>query len=157
MYAAAYIWAKVIGDLERKLSEITVNAWLDDAELVELKDDQLIVYSPSDFRQEIIRERCAPYIQESLEDLFHIKAKLVVWGDSELHNFREEKKHTDSIYFNPQFSFDSFVTGESNQIAVKIAQAAANNPGSEVYNPLFIYGPPGVGKTHIQYAIANHI
>ena len=51
MYAAAYIWAKVIGDLERKLSEITVNAWLDDAELVELKDDQLIVYSPSDFRQ----------------------------------------------------------------------------------------------------------
>lgn len=157
MYSATYIWAKVLCDLERKLSEITVSAWLDDAELVELNDEQLIVYSPSDFRQEVIRERCGPYIQESLQDLFHIKAKLVVWGDSELHNFREEKRNTDSVCFNPQFSFDSFVTGESNQIAVKIAHAAANNPGSEVYNPLFIYGPPGVGKTHLQYAIANYI
>lgn len=157
MYSATYIWSKIIGDLERKLSEITVSAWLDDAELVELNDEQLIVYSPSDFRQEIIRERCGPYIQEALQDLFHLKAKLVVWGDSELHNYREKKKEIDPVFFNPQFTFDSFVTGESNQIAVKIAQAAATNPGSEVYNPLFIYGPPGVGKTHLQYAVANHI
>lgn len=156
MYAMAYIWAKVLCYLERQLSEITVSAWLDDAELVALKDGRLILYSPSEFRQEIIREKCAPYIEEALRALFQMKARLVVWGDSELHQYREDKRK-DPIHFNPQFTFDSYVTGQSNQIAVKIAQAAASDPGNEVYNPLFIYGPPGVGKTHLLYAIANQI
>jgi len=156
MYATAYIWAKALNYLEQQLSEITVSAWLDDAELVELKDNQLILYSPSEFRQEIIREKCAPYIENALLEIFQMKVKLVVWGDAELHQYKEDKKK-DPIHFNPQFTFDSYVTGECNQIAVKIARAAANDPGNEVYNPLFLYGPPGVGKTHLQYAIANHI
>jgi len=58
--------------------------------------------------------------------------------------------------FNPQFTFDSFVVGPSNRFAHGAAIAAVNVPG-QVYNPLFIYGPPGVGKTHLLYAIANGI
>ena len=157
MYSAAYIWAKVIGDLEDKLSQIVVSAWFDDAQVVEFTDEKLILYSPSDFRQDVIRERYAPYIHQALQELFHSNAKLVVWGDSEMNAFRQKQKETDPVRFNPQFSFDSFISGPSNQIAVKIAQAAARDPGSEVYNPLFLYGPPGVGKTHLLYAMANYI
>ena len=58
--------------------------------------------------------------------------------------------------FNPQFSFENFVVGPSNRFAHGAAIAVANHPG-EVYNPLFLYGPPGVGKTHLLYAIANGI
>ena len=58
--------------------------------------------------------------------------------------------------FNPQFTFDNFVVGPSNRIAHGAAIAVSNNPG-QVYNPLFLYGPPGVGKTHLLYAIANGI
>ena len=58
--------------------------------------------------------------------------------------------------FNPQFSFDNFVVGPSNRFAHSAAIAVTNNAG-QVYNPLFIYGPPGVGKTHLLYAIANGI
>ena len=58
--------------------------------------------------------------------------------------------------FNPQFSFDNFVVGPSNRFAHGAAIAVSNNPG-QVYNPLFIYGPAGVGKTHLLYAIANGI
>ena len=58
--------------------------------------------------------------------------------------------------FNPQFTFDNFVVGPSNRFAHSAAIAVSKTPG-QVYNPLFIYGPPGVGKTHLLYAIANGI
>ena len=157
MYATAYIWAKVLNSLEDQLTEVMVRTWLDDTEVIELKDGKLILYSPSDFRQENIRVRCAPYIEQALRDLFHIEAKLEVWGDSELRAFREQRRNTDPIRFNPQFTFANYVTGASNQIAVRIAQRAAEEPGQDVYNPLFVYGPTGVGKTHLLYAIANHV
>ena len=58
--------------------------------------------------------------------------------------------------FNPQFTFDNFVVGPSNRFAHSACIAVTNTPG-QVYNPLFLYGPPGVGKTHLLYAIANGI
>ena len=58
--------------------------------------------------------------------------------------------------FNPQFTFDNFVVGPSNRFAHSAAIAVSKTPG-QVYNPLFLYGPPGVGKTHLLYAIANGI
>ena len=157
MFASTYIWAKVIGHLEKTLSDATVSEWLGDAELIELTHDRLILYAPQESRQEIIRKRCAPYIQEALEELFQLRADLVVWGDDELDAYRQMHKGDASASFDPQLSFESYVTTPANQTAVKIAQAAANDPGSELYNPLLIYGPAGTGKTHLLYAIANRI
>ena len=58
MYSSAYVWAKVLIHMEERLSAVTVSAWFDDAEVVELNEEHLILYSPSDFRREIIRRRC---------------------------------------------------------------------------------------------------
>ena len=57
MYSSAYVWAKILSSLEERLGAVTISAWLDDAEVVELNETNLIVYSPSDFRREIIRRR----------------------------------------------------------------------------------------------------
>ncbi len=156
MYSSAYVWAKVVNYIEERLDPIIVSNWLDDAEIVELTEEFLILYSPSDFRREIIRRRCTPYIQDALKEVFHSDAKLIVYGDEELKGYREKDKKKPSMDFNPQFTFDSFVVGPSNRFAHGAAIAVANHPG-DVYNPLFIYGPPGVGKTHLLYAIANGI
>jgi len=156
MYASAYVWAKIINYLEERLTSVTVSAWFDDAEVVELNEEQLILYSPSDFRREIILLRCTGYIQDALKEIFNSDAKLLVFGDEELAAYRSKGKNTTSMDFNPQFSFESFVVGNSNRFAHGAAIAVTNNPG-QVYNPLFIYGPPGVGKTHLLYAIANGI
>ncbi len=156
MYSSAYVWAKVLLHMEERLGAVTISAWFDDAEVVELNEDHLILYSSSDFRREIIRRRCTQYIQDALKEIFNSDAKLIVFGDEELAAYKSRGKHNTSMDFNPQFTFDSFVVGPSNRFAHGAAIAVTNNPG-QVYNPLFIYGPAGVGKTHLLYAIANGI
>ena len=156
MYSSAYVWAKVLSHMEERLGSVTISAWFDDAEVVELNEEHLILYSASDFRREIIRRRCTDYIHDALKEIFNSDAKLIVFGDEELNAYKSKEKRTPSMDFNPQFSFESFVVGPSNRFAHGAAIAVTNNPGA-VYNPLFIYGPPGVGKTHLLYAIANGI
>jgi len=154
MYSSAYVWAKVLGHMEERLGAVTISAWFDDAEIVELNDSHLILYSPSDFRRDIIRGR-ANYIEDALKEIFNSDAKLLVFGDEERDAFKNKNKAS-SMDFNPQFTFENFVVGPSNRFAHSAAIAVSNTPG-QVYNPLFIYGPPGVGKTHLLYAIANGI
>ena len=156
MYSSAYVWAKVLGYLEERLGAVAVSAWFDDAEVVELTDDKLVIYSPSDFRRDIIRRRCTDHIQDAMKSIFDSDAKLEVFGDKELEVFRSKGKEPTAMDFNPQFSFENFVVGPSNRFAHGAAIAVTNGPG-QIYNPLFIYGPAGVGKTHLLYAIANGI
>ena len=156
MYAAAYVWAKVLSYLEDRMTNITVSAHFDDAEIVELTNEHLIIYSPSEFRRSTIINRYSVMIQDALKEIFDSDAKLIVFGEKELNAFKNRGKMTTSMDFNPQFTFDNFVVGPSNRMAHSAAIAVSNTPG-QVYNPLFIYGPPGVGKTHLLYAIANGI
>ncbi len=156
MFSSAYVWAKVYGYLEEQFGVITVSTWFDDTEVVDLTEDNLILYSPSEFRREVIANRYFVYIQEALKTLFNSDAKPLVFGDEELDKFRSRGKNPTAMDFNPQFSFENFVVGPSNRFAHSAAIAVSNHPG-DVYNPLFIYGPPGVGKTHLLYAIANGI
>ena len=156
MYSSAYVWAKVLSHMEERLGAVTVSAWFDDAEVVELNEEHLILYSSSDFRREIIRRRCTDYIQDAVKEIFNSDATLIVFGDEELTAFKSKGKATTSMDFNPQFTFDNFVVGPSNRFAHSACIAVTNVPG-QVYNPLFLYGPPGVGKTHLLYAIANGI
>ncbi|MBQ9762053.1 MAG: chromosomal replication initiator protein DnaA [Oscillospiraceae bacterium] len=156
MFSSAYVWAKIVNYMEERLGAVTVSTWFDDAEVVELNDEQLIIYSSSDFRRDIIRSRCTDHIQEALKEIFNSNAKLIVFGDEELAAHKSKGKRASSMDFNPQFTFDNFIVGPSNRMAHSAAIAVSKAPG-QVYNPLFIYGPPGVGKTHLLYAIANGI
>ena len=156
MYSSAYVWAKVLSHMEEQLGPVVVSAAFDDAEVVELNETNLILYSPSDFRREVIRRRYTHSIQDALKEIFNSDAKLLVFGDEELTALKNRGKSVTSMDFNPQFTFDNFVVGPSNRFAHSAAIAVSKTPG-QVYNPLFIYGPPGVGKTHLLYAIANGI
>ena len=156
MYASAYVWAKIIGYLEERLTPVVISTTFDDTEVIELNDNVLILYSPSQFHRENIRNRFAPYIQEALKELFDSTAMLVVMDDEQLWQHRGKGKAGTPLGINHNFSFDTFVVGPSNEMAYNSAIAVSKNPGL-VYNPLFIYGPPGLGKTHLLHAIANAI
>lgn len=157
MQAATYIWAKVIGILEERLSAVAVSAMLDDAELVELNDKALVIYSPSDFRQEAIRRSFKAHIEEILKSEFQLSVSFEVWGDAELNRHNQSRETGCLWTCNPHFNFSSFVAGSINQVPLKAAMHVAEHLADSVYNPLYLYGPPGVGKTHLVYSIANHV
>ena len=156
MFSSAYVWAKIYGYMEEQLGSVVISTWFDDAEVVELTEDHLILYTSSDYRREVIVKRYTGYIHEALKAIFDSDAKLIVFSDEEMDEYKNKGKSTSAMDFNPQFNFDNFVVGPSNRFAHGAAIAVTNHPG-DVYNPLFIYGPPGVGKTHLLYAIANGI
>ena len=156
MFSSAYVWAKIYGYMEEQLGAVVISTWFDDAEVVELTEEHLILYTASDYRREVITKRYTSYIHEALKVIFDSDAKLIVFGDEEYNAFKSKGKTIAAMDFNPQFNFENFVVGPSNRFAHGAALAVTNQPG-DVYNPLFIYGPPGVGKTHLLYAIANGI
>lgn len=160
MYSSNYVWAKVIGYMENKLGAAAAATWFDDAEVVELSENKLVLYSPSPFRQDMIRQHCVPYIQDAMQEIFSMSVQVEILGEQDMsarqsNDFVREKK-PDFLVNNPQYTFDTFVVGPSNSFAHATSVAVANNPGV-TYNPLFIYGHSGLGKTHLLYAIAAAI
>ena len=156
MYASAYVWAKIIGYLEERLTPVVVSTTFEDTEVVDFTDEALILYSPSEFHRTNILTRFASHIQDALRDQFSSSAQLIVMDDAQLQQHRGQTSQRTAAGINQNFSFDTFVVGPSNRFAYNGAIAVSKNPGL-VYNPLFIYGPPGLGKTHLLHAIANSI
>ena len=121
--------------MESRLTPAVISTWFDDAEILELTDTKLVLYSPSSFRKDIILRRCTDYIKDAMRDEFQMEVELEVIDDTEIDAYRENQKKPDFVEFNPQFTFDKFVVGSSNRFAHAAAIAVANAP-AETYNRL---------------------
>ena len=155
MNSPADIWAKVLSLMENDMTATTINTWFDDARAVALEEDRFILHTPSNFKRDIIQSRYLPAVQKALRELFSSDFEVVVLGEGELENFSK----TEDAAFLPgteEYTFERFVVGSSNKFAHAAAVSVAENPAKS-YNPLFIYGESGLGKTHLLYAIAHRI
>ena len=156
MYAHSYILAKILLTLSAHFPEDVVDQWLKNAEIIECTEDKIILYSPSLDKLKNLQERCYLYILELANHLLQCNASVEIIGPQEFIQYKQSQKAKPN-YLKPQYLFDNFVVGTSNEMAVKTARAVAAELGNEAYNPLYIYGPSGVGKTHLLCAIANEI
>lgn len=155
MNLPADIWTKVLSLMEGDMTSTTINTWFDDASAVSLDENRFVLHTPSNFKRDIILSRYLPAIQKALRELFSAEFEVVVLGEGEL----EQQSKSAGDAFMPgteEYTFERFVVGASNKFAHAAALSVADRPGQS-YNPLFIYGESGLGKTHLLYAIAHKL
>ena len=155
MNVPADIWAKVLSLMENDMTATTINTWFDDARAVALEENRFILHTPSNFKRDIILSRYLPAVQKALHELFSADFEITVLGEGELENY-SKTEDTSFLPGTEEYTFERFVVGSSNKFAHAAAVSVAENPAKS-YNPLFIYGESGLGKTHLLYAIAHRI
>lgn len=156
MNSAADIWERVLTLMEQTMTKTTISTWFSDAEPVALEDDRFILYIPTDFKKEIVENRYLPDIKKALYDLFSADLDVQILSQDERDSYTKRDSTPHFLPGTEDYTFERFVVGNSNKFAHAAAMAVAERP-AESYNPLFIYGESGLGKTHLLYAIAHTI
>lgn len=167
------VWLQAQSNMEKVLTQQTFSTWIKPIRFLGARKNAIVLEVPNRFFKEWITEKgYLSMIQESIHSLtesgYHVELKIssretaepkspVASPEGEPLPAPAEPKVSDdfSSNLNPKYTFDTFVCGGSNQFAHAAAQAVANSPAGK-YNPLFIYGGVGLGKTHLLTAIGNH-
>jgi len=161
----ADIWAEIQAELRRALPEATYDMWLAPLEPLAIEEDTLVVAAPAALRT-WVSERFGRVLQACAAVVIGPAATVDVvlsGGPASRspaagagHRSRALVAEAEAERLNPKFTFDQYVIGDSNRLAHAAALAVAELP-AQAYNPLFIYGPPGVGKTHLLHSIGNYV
>lgn len=168
-------WKACLLKIKENVSMMTYNTWFLPIKPIELSDSTLKVQIPSQFFWEWIDEHFNGLITRAITDVLGNDARLtyviaedlsfIDGGDTVTENSaspatpieKPKPKQTFESNLNPRYTFDNFIKGEGNQLARAAAGAISDNPGGTSFNPLFLYGGVGLGKTHLIQAIGNQI
>jgi len=156
-------WQQVLQILEQQLPPRTVEVWFRQARPLALKQYTLILAVPNEFARDYIQSRFSPLLQATLERVFqrYINVQLIALPPGEEEGSFSlgaavVPDNEELCYLNPKYTFDTFVVGNSNRFAHAACLAVAQAP-AKAYNPLFIYGGVGLGKTHLMQAIGHYV
>ncbi|WP_434292084.1 chromosomal replication initiator protein DnaA [Clostridium botulinum] len=157
-------WEKAINIIKGELTEVSFNTWIKSINPISLENNSLKLAVPNDFTKGILESRYKDLIVNALKLLTSKKYNIdfIVTTEEKIEkNHNNEKSNIVvndemSTMLNPKYTFDSFVIGNSNRFAHAASLAVAESP-AKAYNPLFIYGGVGLGKTHLMHAIGHYI
>ncbi|EQB88624.1 chromosomal replication initiator protein [Clostridium punense] len=162
------IWDKTLNTLKGELTEVSFNTWIKSIEPMSISDTTIRLGVPNNFTKDILENRYKDLIKNSIQAVFNKSYNIEFFIISEEAVELESNKKSEeskptlivndemSATLNPKYTFDSFVIGNSNRFAHAASLAVAESP-AKAYNPLFIYGGVGLGKTHLMHAIGHYI
>lgn len=154
MNSIADIWQVVVDKLRDELSETTINTWFDEVPDVDLKENVFVIVCPNDFKRSMLESQFSGRIKAALRDLFSSDFELSFISKKKTEEEEKAENKNVCLFNLEDYTFDTFVIGESNKLAHAAARAVADGASAH-YNPLFIYGDSGLGKTHLIYAISH--
>jgi chromosomal replication initiator protein len=159
-------WRAAIGQLQMEMPQATFNTWVRDAELISYEDGCFIVGAHNAYARDWLESRLSSTITRMLTGIMNrtVDIHFVVWQDggskteSEIDQKQEIIENTPAPIANPslnqRYTFENYVVGANNRLAHAASLAVAEKP-AQAYNPLFLYGGVGLGKTHLLHAIGN--
>jgi len=159
---AESLWSEVASRLRGALNETTYRTWFDHVEGLELSDDEFVLAVPNDFTRDWIEGHFSGLISAGVGDATGRERRIQLAVTEVEGAERPESVETHrrepagGQNMNPKYTFDSFVIGSSNRFAHAATLAVAEAP-AQAYNPLFIYGGTGLGKTHLLQAVAQYV
>jgi chromosomal replication initiator protein len=178
-------WKATLGELELQMTKATFNTWLKDARLLACEENEFVIGVRNDYAKDWLENRLRDTILRTLSAIVNkpVTVRFVVWSDElitpapSVMGAKEKKEKSpqsqpytngttakiespenigsiQGLTFNHRFTFSTFIVGQSNRLAHAAALSVSENPG-QTYNPLFIYGGVGLGKTHLLHAIGQ--
>lgn len=166
------VWNNFLGSIKTKLSDVLFNTWFKDLKLLTINDKDIVIIVPYPVHKNQIINLYMDLIEETFLEITGCQHNIIIClegeykeafapqqniindnlSDESINEFVENRKTN----LNPKYTFDNFIVGDSNRFAFSSCLAVAQNPG-KLYNPLFLYGKSGLGKTHLMHAIGNYI
>lgn len=164
------IWQKTLELIKEQISAANFRTWFSQTRSFKLTEKEFIISVPSAFIKGQLQSRYQPMVEAALNKVTGQILSINYQIDPSLSQKKQLKENEDESIFNlptnqptqpqtslnPKYTLENFVVGMTNNLAYAAAQAISQNPGT-TYNPLFVYGPSGVGKTHLMQAIGNSI
>ena len=150
------VWNEVVRVLSKDMTPTAIATWFADCEPIDIDGNTLLVKTVSPFKRDIIYSRFGETIRGALSELFSADFHFQLLLPDEADDYKEHAKENDPLPELAGYTFEGFIVGKSNEFAHAAAVAVAEKPG-QAYNPLFIYGNSGLGKTHLLLAIGQYI
>ncbi len=154
------IWQAFLEKIKTKVKPVLFDTWFKDTKLIKLNDDYAFVQVPLDVHKKHLKENYNELIDETFMDVTGSQFKFEYVTEEENEPMEIQNLNNNEAIFESgldnKYTFENFISGESNKFAKAIGLAVAEKPGL-MYNPLFIYGNSGLGKTHLMHAIGNYI
>ena len=158
------LWDKFLETIKEKITPISYETWFKDTYLNKIEENKIIAVVPMQLHKKNLSENYKDVIAETINEITGTNFEFEFLLEDEVNKnnkiFIEEQgvpfNNPEQANLNSNYTFDNFVVGTSNRFAFTAALAVAENPG-KAYNPLFIYGSSGLGKTHLMQAIGNYI
>ncbi|MGY4688214.1 chromosomal replication initiator protein DnaA [Salibacterium sp. K-3] len=167
----ADLWNQTLSVIQKKVSKPSYETWLKSTKAAELQEDTIIITAPNEFARDWLENRYSRLISDTLQDITgaELQVKFIIpdSGEEDDISVEEEMKkmpapvenQQDDVpksMLNDKYSFNTFVIGSGNRFAHAASLAVAEAP-AKAYNPLFIYGGVGLGKTHLMHAIGHYV
>lgn len=159
------LWEKTLDVLKNEMSEVSFNTWMKSCSPISISEDTIKISVPNAFTRDILNNRYKDLVANSIQGICSklYKLEFLISSEVALEETQKQQKVKSlslndeiSNNLNPKYTFDSFVIGNSNRFAHAASLAVAEAP-AKAYNPLFIYGGVGLGKTHLMHAIGHYI
>ncbi|MDD4705767.1 MAG: chromosomal replication initiator protein DnaA [Bacilli bacterium] len=158
------LWSNFLQIIKTKISPVSYDTWFKDTKIIKQDNNILSIQVPMIFHKKFLNDTYYDLIDEIITNLIGNSFDLEFLTEEEFNNEDNNiiKETIDTEYtrinsnLNPKYTFENFVIGDSNRFAQTAAVAVAEQPG-KIYNPLFIHGKSGLGKTHLMHAIGNYV